>query len=59
MQECNKYNEHGQKHGYWEWYHQNGNLSYKGHYLNGEYYGYWEVYYRNGELLKKDYYARM
>ena len=46
MQECkNGYNEQGQKHGYWEFYHENGQLWYKGDYLNGE-------------LMEKRYYVR-
>lgn len=49
----NQYNEKGQKHGYWEVYHENGNLLSKGNYINGEKHGYWEVYWFNGNLWHK------
>ena len=35
MQECNQYNEKGERHGYWEVYWDSSNLWYKGTYLNG------------------------
>ncbi|CAB4142281.1 MORN variant [uncultured Caudovirales phage] len=49
----NQRDEQDKKHGYWEVYHINGNLHYKGHYLNGEQHGYWEQYYENGQLWYK------
>ena len=52
----NLYNEKGEKHGYWEDYYDNGQLAYKGNYVNGEPHGYWEVYYENGKLHYKGYY---
>ena len=55
----NQRNEQGQQHGYWEEYRYNGNLHYKGHYLNGKKHGYWERYYSNGQLRYKVFYARM
>ena len=47
------YNEQGNPHGYWEVYWSNGQLSYKGNYVNGKEHGYWEVYYDNGQLSYK------
>ena len=49
-------NEKGERHGYWESYFDNGQLWYKGNYVNGNKHGYWERYYRNGELESKIYY---
>jgi antitoxin component YwqK of YwqJK toxin-antitoxin module len=49
----NLYNEKGEKHGYWEWYYDNGQLSYKGNYVNGKEHGYWEYYHSNGQLSYK------
>ena len=53
MNLINLYNEKGEKHGYWEYYFDNGQLDYKGSYLNGEMHGYWESYWSNGQLLYK------
>ena len=49
-------NEKGQKHGHWEYYYSNGQLCYKGNYVNGKEHGYWEHYYGNGQLSYKLYY---
>lgn len=49
-------NKKGQSHGYWEEYHWNGNLYYKGNYINGEPDGYWEMYRVNGEPWYKGVY---
>jgi len=40
----------GQRHGYWEEYHSNGKLIFRGNYINGKRNGYWEWYYYNGRL---------
>jgi antitoxin component YwqK of YwqJK toxin-antitoxin module len=50
------YNDKGQPHGLWESYYPNGNLSFKGHYLNGQKHGYWESYHYSGQLMYKGYY---
>ncbi len=50
------YNEKGERHGYWEKYYLNGNLWYKGNYVNGNRHGYWEWYHDNGKLKDKIYY---
>ena len=55
-QDINQYNTNNQKHGYWEKYYFNGNLWFKGNYVNGERHGYWEEYYYNGKLDYKCYY---
>ena len=47
------YNEQGELHGYWESYYDNGQLDYKGNYVNGNRHGYWEDYYDNGQLSSK------
>ena len=46
----NKFNENNEKHGYWEGYWSNSQLSYKGNYINGFRHGLWEEYYPNGRL---------
>jgi antitoxin component YwqK of YwqJK toxin-antitoxin module len=56
MNNINQYNDNGKKHGYWEVYHSNGNLIYKGNYINGKRIGYWEDYYSNGCLSHKQYF---
>ena len=34
-------NNKDQRHDFWISYYSDGNLSYKGQYINGNYYGYW------------------
>jgi antitoxin component YwqK of YwqJK toxin-antitoxin module len=46
-------NNQGQQHGYWESYHPNGQLCYKGNYINGKLDGYWEEYWSDGQLCYK------
>jgi antitoxin component YwqK of YwqJK toxin-antitoxin module len=46
----NQFDENGNKHGYWEVYFSNGDLYYKGNYVNGIKHGYCESYYDNGIL---------
>ena len=53
----NLYNDKGEPHGYWEGYYTNGQLSYKGNYVNGKQHGYWESYYDNGQLDYKGNYV--
>ena len=56
MNLINLYNDKGQKHGYWETYWGNGQLRYKGSFLNGKMHGDWESYFSNGQLdCKKTY----
>ena len=45
----NAYNEQGEKHGYWETCYSNGNLEYKGSYVNGKLHGLQEGYYSKGK----------
>ena len=52
----NLYNDKGKRHGYWEYYYSDGQLAYKGNYVNGKNHGYWESYYSNGKLMYKIYY---
>lgn len=49
----NQYNENGEYHGYWEQYYHNGNLWYKGSFINGRRHGLWEYYHDNGKLMYK------
>ena len=49
----NQYNKDGKPHGYWEEYHLNGNISYKGNYKDGNRHGYWEYYWSNGSISYK------
>ena len=51
------YNESDKQHGYWESYWNNGNLWYKGNYVDGKQHGYWEIYYDNGNLSYKGNYV--
>jgi antitoxin component YwqK of YwqJK toxin-antitoxin module len=53
----NLYDEKGKRHGLWEEYYSNGQLSYKGNYVNGEEHGLWERYYFNGQLWYKGNYV--
>ena len=50
-------NEKGQRHGYWEVYWGDGNIAFKGNYINNEPDGYWEVYWANGNLNYKGTYV--
>ncbi len=52
----NQYNDNGLKESYWEEYYINGELYYKGNYINGKQHGYFERYYDNGQLKEKIYY---
>jgi antitoxin component YwqK of YwqJK toxin-antitoxin module len=52
----NEYNDKGERHGYWEIYHNKGKLSHKGNYINGKKDGYWESYWLNGNLNYKKFY---
>ena len=47
------FNEEGEPHGYWESYYSNGQLYYKGNYVNGEKNGYWEVYYLGERIMHR------
>lgn len=49
----NQLNDKGKRHGYWEKYYPNGNLNYKGYYINDKRHGLWESYYQNGKLSWK------
>jgi antitoxin component YwqK of YwqJK toxin-antitoxin module len=46
-------NKQGHPHGYWEFYYLNGQLCYKGNYINGKLDGYWEEYWSDGQLCYK------
>lgn len=54
--EKNKYNTEGNREGYWEYYHNNGNIWFKVNYKNGTFNGYLESYSSNGELHTKVYF---
>ena len=49
----NLYNDKGEEHGYWEDYWSDGQLYYKGNYINGKKHGSWEEYWDNGQLFSK------
>ena len=53
----NLFDEKGNRHGYWEEYHDNGKLFSKGNYVNGNTHGYWEEYHDNGNLWCKGNYV--
>jgi antitoxin component YwqK of YwqJK toxin-antitoxin module len=46
-------NKQSQPHGYWESYYLDGQLWFKGNYINGKKDGWWESYWRNGQLCYK------
>ena len=52
----NPFNAEGEKHGTCEYYYDNGNLMYKGNFVDGKEHGYWERYYDNGKLNQIIYY---
>ncbi len=58
MQDKRPHNEKKEAHGYWVVHHDNNNLGYKGHYINGEEFGYFEnwSYYNSSGII--EYYAR-
>ena len=45
------YNEEGQPHGHWVGYFSNGQLDFKGEYVNGIEHGPWEIYWEDGRLF--------
>ena len=47
------HNDKDEAHGYWETYHDNGQLHFKGNHINDKQHGYWEYYYPNGQLRYK------
>jgi len=49
----NNLNDKGERHGYWEFYYPNGNISRKGYFVNDKFHGYWEDYFQNGRLYWK------
>ena len=49
----NNYNENNQRHGPWEDYWSNGQIFWKGDYLNGNKNGLFETYFDNGQLYWK------
>jgi antitoxin component YwqK of YwqJK toxin-antitoxin module len=50
-------NEKGEPHGYWEEYFPNGQLMFKGNFVDGKQHGYLERYYTNGQLCYKGNYV--
>jgi antitoxin component YwqK of YwqJK toxin-antitoxin module len=53
----NQLNKNNNKDGHWEQYWSNGNLWYKGIYLNGKEHGYWELYSDENKVIDKKYYV--
>jgi antitoxin component YwqK of YwqJK toxin-antitoxin module len=50
-------NNKREQHGLWEKYWSNGQLEYKGNYVNSQRHGYWEEYYYDGRLEYKGNYV--
>lgn len=50
------YNNNGQADGYWKQYYSNGQLAFKGNFVDGKRHGYWEAYYEDGTLAFKGYF---
>ena len=57
IQKTNNYKD-GKKDGYWESFHDNGQLSEKGNYNDGLRFGIWESYHDNGKLWVKGKYTK-
>ena len=57
IQKTNNYKD-GKKEGYWESFHDNGQLSEKGNYNNGLRVGVWESYHDNGKLWVRGKYTK-
>ena len=57
MQKTNNYKD-GKKDGYWESFHENGQLSEKGNYNKGLRAGVWESYHDNGKLWVRGKYTK-
>jgi antitoxin component YwqK of YwqJK toxin-antitoxin module len=55
-QNITPHNDNNLPHGYYEEYFSNGQIWYKGTYINGIITGYWKYYYDNGKLCCKGYY---
>ena len=53
MQDKTPLNDKDQQHGQWERYHHNGNLWYKGEFINGVHNGPWVEYWENGNFYFK------
>jgi antitoxin component YwqK of YwqJK toxin-antitoxin module len=58
MQDKTPTNKIGQRHGYWETYYGNGQLSYKGSYVNGKCFGFHGFYFDDGSLCYKGYFIK-
>ena len=52
-------NKHNQRHGWWKQYYSNGNLAYKGNYINGIPDGCWVRYHQDGMLIYKEYHIQI
>jgi antitoxin component YwqK of YwqJK toxin-antitoxin module len=48
--EVNEVNEDGERIGPWEEFHSNGQLWFRGYYVDGLHHGPWEEFYEDGEL---------
>ena len=55
-QDIKPVNDKGERHGYWIIYYLNGNLWYKGYYINGKQSALCELYSFDGTLLIKRYF---
>ena len=62
MQDKKPYNEQGQRHGHWEWYHKNGDIMLIADYVNDVPLGYMEYHKMfmsmDREPIDYEYYAR-
>jgi antitoxin component YwqK of YwqJK toxin-antitoxin module len=57
IKKINRVDSRGREQGYWEKYHTNGVLHYKGSYKNGLLVGMWEFYWPSGNLGAKGSYV--
>ena len=57
MKDLKPRNSKDQPHGLWEWYYSNGQLGYKGNFINGKQDGLWEWYFSDGRLWYKEYHV--
>ena len=55
-QNITHFNNKGQAHGYWEWYHLEGNIHVRGNIINGQRIGFWECFNEYSNLVYKSFY---
>ncbi len=52
----NQFDDKGYAHGYWETYWDNGNLYWRGNFINSMFSGKFEWYNNDGKIIEKEFY---